>query len=371
MNPQQQQQQQAANRLHLNFGFQNNPLFGGEAGRAYPTTPSTFPQPFPNSQGQQEVWGAAGQPPQSGFNQQGYFANGPYAPQVPQQQQPSLQPPNSAYRAPPQGYNDATNGMVNQFAHQNLGGANQAQARAQSPYNRQPSPGSRPRTGGAPGGQQQQSQQQSQPQHQSPQSSQQQYGSNFSGAFPQQSNQPSVYDDEPPVKNTERFSTSISNRAKLQTELVSTFFRDSVERARDRNGRAQELDLIVKDPTVSDSRKKAKQEALRKSEVNFLRFLRTSERPQNYQTLKIIGKGAFGEVKLVQRRHDGKIYALKSLVKAEMVCDYPSLVKRLARPKSCSSTSLFLPHITTLSHSLYPLTFHDMCKPTTRQACIY
>ena len=32
----------------------------------------------------------------------------------------------------------------------------------------------------------------------------------------------------------------------------------------------------------------------------------------------MIGKGAFGEVKLVQRRTDGKIYALKSLVKTEM-----------------------------------------------------
>lgn len=34
--------------------------------------------------------------------------------------------------------------------------------------------------------------------------------------------------------------------------------------------------------------------------------------------MKVIGKGAFGEVKLVQRKRDGKIYALKSLVKTEM-----------------------------------------------------
>lgn len=54
-------------------------------------------------------------------------------------------------------------------------------------------------------------------------------------------------------------------------------------------------------------------------EANFLRFLRTTERQQNYQTLKVIGKGAFGEVKLVQRKRDGKVYALKCLIKAEMV----------------------------------------------------
>ena len=55
-----------------------------------------------------------------------------------------------------------------------------------------------------------------------------------------------------------------------------------------------------------------------KSEAQFLRHLRTIERPENFVTKKIIGKGAFGEVKLVQRKRDGRIYALKSLVKTEM-----------------------------------------------------
>lgn len=75
----------------------------------------------------------------------------------------------------------------------------------------------------------------------------------------------------------------------------------------------------MKDPRLSDQQKMSKSNAMRRSEVNFLRFLRTSERPENYHTVKIIGKGAFGEVKLVQRKHDHKVYALKSLIKAEMV----------------------------------------------------
>jgi hypothetical protein len=71
---------------------------------------------------------------------------------------------------------------------------------------------------------------------------------------------------------------------------------------------------------LSDARKEQKKNTAQKQEANFLRFLRTTERPQNYTTLKIIGKGAFGEVKLVQRKRDQKVYALKSLVKTEMVC---------------------------------------------------
>ena len=71
--------------------------------------------------------------------------------------------------------------------------------------------------------------------------------------------------------------------------------------------------------SISDSRKAQKKDQARRAEAQYLRFLRTKERPENFATKKIIGKGAFGEVKLVQRKTDGKIYALKSLVKSEMV----------------------------------------------------
>ena len=75
----------------------------------------------------------------------------------------------------------------------------------------------------------------------------------------------------------------------------------------------------MKEPSISDNRKAQKELSMRNAEIQYLRFLRTKEKPDNFSTLKVIGKGAFGEVKLVQRKNDGKIYALKSLVKQEMV----------------------------------------------------
>jgi serine/threonine protein kinase len=75
----------------------------------------------------------------------------------------------------------------------------------------------------------------------------------------------------------------------------------------------------MKEPSISDNRKAQKENSMRNAEIQYLRFLRTKEKPDNFSTLKVIGKGAFGEVKLVQRKNDGKIYALKSLVKQEMV----------------------------------------------------
>lgn len=75
---------------------------------------------------------------------------------------------------------------------------------------------------------------------------------------------------------------------------------------------------MIRDQGVPPEKKRQDAENVAKKEANFLRFLRTRESPNNFQTIKVIGKGAFGEVKLVQRRTDGKIYALKSLIKTEM-----------------------------------------------------
>ena len=290
MNPNSQQ----PGRLQLNFGFDRNNQQGqfgtAENARQFPTTPSTFPQPvYPNSQGQQEVWGTQ-------QNNNGYFTNSnAYGGQYSQQggMTPGAGQP---YRAPQGGYNDGTNGLVHQFSHQNLGGGT---PRSGSPYGRQPSPGNqqRPRTAGATPGQQ--------------------YGGFLSpqAPMPQAS---SLTEEEPPQKNADKYGENVQRKAKVSVGTVSTFFKDSVQRARDRNARALEAEQVMKDASLTDDQKRRRIDQKRRAEVQYLRFLRTKERPESYSTIKIIGKGAFGEVKLVQKKTDGKIYALKSLVKSEM-----------------------------------------------------
>lgn len=201
------------NRLHLNFGFNNNNNdrnFAAEQGRAYPTTPSTFPQPvYPNQNGQQEVWGT--QQGNNAYGGAGYFVN-PQGYSAPYQ--PGMQPPPQQAFRTPQGYNDGTNGLVHQFSNQNLG-----TPRSGSPYGRQPTTpnAQRPRTAGSSG----------QPQ---------QYGGYLSAHMPGQ-HQPSLNDDEPPPKNPDKYTDNIIKRSRLSTGLVSDFFRQSVQRARDRNAR--------------------------------------------------------------------------------------------------------------------------------------
>lgn len=78
------------------------------------------------------------------------------------------------------------------------------------------------------------------------------------------------------------------------------------------------LDKTFQTATIPEGKKRLEADNTAKKESNFLRFIRTRETVSNFSTLKIIGKGAFGEVRLVQRKTDAKIYALKSLIKSEM-----------------------------------------------------
>ena len=44
-------------------------------------------------------------------------------------------------------------------------------------------------------------------------------------------------------------------------------------------------------------------------------------KPNDFNVIKVIGRGAFGEVQLVRHRSTRKVYAMKLLSKYEMVSD--------------------------------------------------
>lgn len=122
----------------------------------------------------------------------------------------------------------------------------------------------------------------------------------------------------PGEKNPDKYGTLAHTNQKKCQQLAETFFKDSVKRARDRNVRQSEMEQRLADPNSSQSRREQIWSNAGKQEGKYLRFLRTRDTPDNYQTIKIIGKGAFGEVKLVQKKQDAKVYAMKSLIKSEM-----------------------------------------------------
>jgi protein-serine/threonine kinase len=313
------------NRLHLNFGNNNNDRLA-PSDRTYPTTPSTFPQPvFPSGGGsgvQQPP--PVAQPYSGGYAPPGnYFMQNQYhqQPQYAQQEYLSAQSP-AAYHQPRSntpGTNDPNVGLATQFSHQNLGGA--PRPNAYGPRGGQ-QPSQRPRTAGAPAQQQQQPQQQHphQQQHQQHQQQQQQGYGYMNPPMPASSAsapRPPEFQTAP-ERNPEKYGHNSNNNQKKCSQLAADFFKDSVKRARERNLRQSELEQKLQDPNQPASRREQMWQNAGRKEAKYLRFLRTKDRPENYNTIKIIGKGAFGEVKLVQKKSDGIVYAMKSLIKTEM-----------------------------------------------------
>ena len=65
--------------------------------------------------------------------------------------------------------------------------------------------------------------------------------------------------------------------------------------------RQSEMEQRLKDPNMSQARREQTWANTGRQEGKYLRFLRTRDKPDNYKTLKIIGKGAFGEVSWSKR----------------------------------------------------------------------
>lgn len=165
---------------------------------------------------------------------------------------------------------------------------------------RGPSPAQRPRTAGNSG---------QQPSN---------YGSYLNAPLPTQTqSNPQFEFQAAPERNPDKYGPNAHNNQKKCSQLAADFFKDSVKRARERNQRQSEMEQKLSETTDPRRREQIWSTGGRK-EGSYLRFLRTKDKPENYNTIKIIGKGAFGEVKLVQKKADGKVYAMKSLIKTEM-----------------------------------------------------
>jgi len=135
---------------------------------------------------------------------------------------------------------------------------------------------------------------------------------------PTQSSKPAdyVYFD----RTTVGFSDDAVPRAKAAQVKLEHYYKVAVDAAIERNTRRVELERRLQtDSMMSDERKQRQLLQHGKKESTFLRLHRTKLGLDDFRTVKVIGKGAFGEVRLVQKTDTGKIYAMKTLKKEEML----------------------------------------------------
>lgn len=131
-----------------------------------------------------------------------------------------------------------------------------------------------------------------------------------------QNGTPYVYFNRQP----NRLSKPAQDRASALKLKLENYYQMSVTHAIERNQRRLDLEhkLATEEAGSSQERKNRQLQNLGKKELQFLRLRRTKLSLEDFATVKVIGKGAFGEVRLVQKKDTGKIYAMKTLLKTEM-----------------------------------------------------
>ncbi|RXM99809.1 Serine/threonine-protein kinase 38-like [Acipenser ruthenus] len=116
-----------------------------------------------------------------------------------------------------------------------------------------------------------------------------------------------------PMSNHTRERVTV---AKLTLE---NFYSTLITQHEEREMRQKKLEKVMDEEGLIDEEKKMRRSQHALKETEFLRLKRTRLGLDDFESLKIIGRGAFGEVRLVQKKDTGHIYAMKILRKADML----------------------------------------------------
>ncbi|KND01110.1 AGC/NDR/NDR protein kinase [Spizellomyces punctatus DAOM BR117] len=120
-------------------------------------------------------------------------------------------------------------------------------------------------------------------------------------------------------RSTEGLSKATIDRATAAKYKLEHFYKGVVTECADREARRKETEERISQEPWTEDRKQRQLAAYGQRESEFLRLRRVRMGVEDFNTVKVIGKGAFGEVRLVQKSDTGKIYAMKTLRKTEMV----------------------------------------------------
>ncbi|XP_076311941.1 serine/threonine-protein kinase tricornered-like isoform X4 [Tachypleus tridentatus] len=106
------------------------------------------------------------------------------------------------------------------------------------------------------------------------------------------------------------------NKAKLHLE---NYYSNFLSQQMERRNRQERLEESMNENGLTEKEKNEKriQHAIKESE--FLRLKRSRLGVEDFEPLKVIGRGAFGEVRLVQKKDTGHVYAMKILRKQDML----------------------------------------------------
>jgi serine/threonine kinase 38 len=123
----------------------------------------------------------------------------------------------------------------------------------------------------------------------------------------------------PTIDNPIRFSNHTMDKATKAKVTLENYYSNLIAQHGERKQRLAKLEASLKDEALTESQRQEKRAQHAQKETEFLRLKRSRLGVEDFEALKVIGRGAFGEVRLVQKKDTGHVYAMKVLRKAEML----------------------------------------------------
>eukprot|EP00339_Tiarina_fusa_P009355 CAMPEP_0117027070 /NCGR_PEP_ID=MMETSP0472-20121206/19832_1 /TAXON_ID=693140 ORGANISM="Tiarina fusus, Strain LIS" /NCGR_SAMPLE_ID=MMETSP0472 /ASSEMBLY_ACC=CAM_ASM_000603 /LENGTH=469 /DNA_ID=CAMNT_0004734235 /DNA_START=11 /DNA_END=1420 /DNA_ORIENTATION=+ len=114
-------------------------------------------------------------------------------------------------------------------------------------------------------------------------------------------------------------STSTRERAEAYKYFVEQRYANMFKDLRQRSERRQELEKKMDELKLDNVQRERYLKRLHTKETEYTRLRRVRFSKKAFETIKVIGRGAFGEVRLVRMNSNGQLYAMKILRKSEMI----------------------------------------------------
>ncbi|KAI4302588.1 hypothetical protein MLD38_038314 [Melastoma candidum] len=117
----------------------------------------------------------------------------------------------------------------------------------------------------------------------------------------------------------EEMSSATKQRVAAAKQYIENHYKEQMKNLLERRERRNILEKKLADADVSEEDQYNLLKYLEKKETEYMRLQRHKMGVDDFELLTMIGKGAFGEVRVCREKTSGHVYAMKKLKKSEML----------------------------------------------------
>ncbi|KAK6929764.1 Protein kinase domain, partial [Dillenia turbinata] len=114
-------------------------------------------------------------------------------------------------------------------------------------------------------------------------------------------------------------SNITKQKVEAAKQYIEKHYKEQMKNLEDRKERRNMLERKLADAEVSEEEQNNLLKYLEKKETEYMRLQRHKMGADDFEPLTMIGKGAFGEVRICREKTTGHVYAMKKLKKSEML----------------------------------------------------